>query len=184
MSWDKVKNVLASSAPLIGGLIGGPAGAGLGAMVSKALGVDNSPDAIYKELTSNPDALYKIKELELKHEEKLEQMYLNADVENLKTVNATYQEEIKQEDKYVKRWRPTFGYALILTWVATWFGIVYTIITDVKNAPLVINALVGTTMLWSVALAVLGVAVHTRSKDKQLLAGFQPKSILEQLKGK
>lgn len=184
MSWDKIKEVLGSSAPLIGGLIGGPAGAGIGAIISKSLGTDESPEAIYKELTTNPDALYKIKELELTHKKDLEKMYLDADTQKLKEVNKTYQEELKQESKYVKFWRPTFGYALILTWVLTWFGVVYIIITDVQNAPLVINALVGATTLWSVALAVLGISVHTRSKDKHLMAGFQPKTIIEQLKGK
>lgn len=184
MSWDKVKDVIGATAPIIGGLFGGPAGATVGALVSSALGVDNSPEAIHRELVNNPDALLKIKQLEFENQARLQEMYLVADTQRLQEVNKTYREEIKQEDKYVKRWRPTFGYALILTWCSVWYGVVYTIIKDVANAPLVINALVGTTTLWGVALAVLGVAVHNRSQDKKLLAGLNPKTFIEQLKGK
>ena len=184
MSWSKVKEVIGDSAPLIGSMIGGPAGGVIGAIVSSALGVGNSSSDIYKELTSNPDALIKIKELELNHKVKLESLYIDADTQRLTQVNETYRAEIKQEDKFVKYWRPLFGYALIVTWVMTWYAIVDTILTNVEQAPLIINALVGTTTLWGVALAVLGVAVHNRSKDKHLMAGFQPKTIIEQLRGK
>ena len=62
--WDKVLEILGDAAPTVGGLLGGPGGAAVGELVSKVLGVDNSPEAIEKELVSNPDALVKIKELE------------------------------------------------------------------------------------------------------------------------
>lgn len=62
--WDKVLEVLGEAAPTVGGLLGGPGGAAVGELVSKVLGVDNSPEAIEKELVNNPDALVKIKELE------------------------------------------------------------------------------------------------------------------------
>ena len=184
MNWDKVKNIIGNTAPLLGGLIGGPAGAGVGTLISHALGVENTPDAIERELVNNPDALLKLKQLEYNNKEKLETLYIEADTQRLKIVNETYQTELKQEDKYVKRARPTFIYALIITWFMTWYAIVYTILTDVAKAPEIITALVGTTALWGIALAVVGVTVHNRSKDKQLLAGFQPKTLIEQIRGK
>lgn len=184
MSWDKIKEVIGNSAPLIGGLVGGPAGAGIGAIISSALGTDNNPDAIYKELTSNPDAILKLRELEFTHKMELEKLYINADTQRLKTVNDTMRSEYQSEDKYVKRWRPTFGYAMVFTWSITWLALCYVIIWDTDKAAAVITALTGTAMMWSIALAVLGVNVHQRSKDKQTMAGFQPKTILEQLRGK
>jgi len=81
MNWDDIKQLIGSSAPLIGGLIGGPAGAGIGTLISSTLGVDNSAEAIHKELTNNPEALLKIKSLEFSHKEKLEAMYLEADTQ-------------------------------------------------------------------------------------------------------
>lgn len=62
--WGKVKSLLSFSAPLVGGLIGGPAGATVSALVANTLGVENSPSAIEKKLRNNPDALIKIKKME------------------------------------------------------------------------------------------------------------------------
>ena len=54
--WDKIKELFGDSAPIVGGLLGGPAGAAVGGLLSKALGVENNASAIEKELINNPDA--------------------------------------------------------------------------------------------------------------------------------
>ena len=66
--WDKVIELVGGSATVIGGLIGGPAGAAVGGLIGKALGVDNKPESIENALMNNPDALLKIKELETSKE--------------------------------------------------------------------------------------------------------------------
>ena len=48
--WDKIKELIGDSAPIVGGLLGGPAGAAVGGLLSKALGVENNASAIEKEL--------------------------------------------------------------------------------------------------------------------------------------
>lgn len=62
--WDNIKELIGTSAPVIGTLLGGPAGGAVGGLISKVLGVDNTPEAIELALMNNPDALVKIKELE------------------------------------------------------------------------------------------------------------------------
>ncbi|WP_120510963.1 hypothetical protein [Photobacterium salinisoli] len=62
--WDKVKALLAGSAPLVGSLLGGPAGGAVGTMVASALGVESTPEAIEAALRTDPDALLKIRQLE------------------------------------------------------------------------------------------------------------------------
>ena len=66
--WDKVIELVGGSATVIGGLIGGPAGAAVGGLIGKALGVDSKPESIENALVNNPDALVKIRELELSKE--------------------------------------------------------------------------------------------------------------------
>ena len=66
--WDKIKELIGDSAPIVGGLLGGPAGAAVGGLISKALGVENNVSAIEKELINNPDAFLKLKELEMSKE--------------------------------------------------------------------------------------------------------------------
>ncbi len=62
--WDKVKSALGGAAPLVGSLLGGPAGGAVGSLIASALGVENTPLAIETALTNNPDAVLKIKSLE------------------------------------------------------------------------------------------------------------------------
>ena len=66
--WDNIKELIGTSAPVLGTLIGGPAGGAVGGLISKVLGVDNTPEAIELALMNNPDALLKIKELETSKE--------------------------------------------------------------------------------------------------------------------
>lgn len=76
--WDNIKELIGTSAPVIGTLLGGPAGGAVGGLISKVLGVDNTPEAIELALTNNPDALLKIKELETSKELAI----LQAELEN------------------------------------------------------------------------------------------------------
>ena len=66
--WDNIKELIGTSAPVIGTLLGGPAGGAVGGLIGKALRVDNTPEAIELALMNNPDALLKIKELETSKE--------------------------------------------------------------------------------------------------------------------
>ena len=66
--WDNIKELIGTSAPVIGTLLGGPAGGAVGGLISKVLGVNNTPEAIELALMNNPDALLKIKELETSKE--------------------------------------------------------------------------------------------------------------------
>ena len=59
-SWDGVKNLISSAAPMLGTALGGPAGAAVGGLIAKALGVEESPEAIEAELRRDPAALLKL----------------------------------------------------------------------------------------------------------------------------
>lgn len=94
-----------------------------------------------------------------------------AETERLKAVNKTIRAEVASSDPYVRRMRPTMGYALILSWSATMFAIVYVMVTDPANAPAVVTSVAQLSMMWSVALSVLGLYVYKRSEDKKPDAG-------------
>lgn len=87
MSWDSIKNAVGKIAPIAGTLLGGPAGAAVGGLISSALGVENSPAAVAAAL-GNPDAVVKLKELEVSERQHFLQMQLEtlkselADVQN------------------------------------------------------------------------------------------------------
>lgn len=68
MKWSDIKGVVGNIAPLLGTAIGGPAGGAIGTMVSTALGVDNTPDAVAQALKTDPDAAVKLRKFELDNE--------------------------------------------------------------------------------------------------------------------
>jgi hypothetical protein len=103
---------------------------------------------------------------------------LDAETRQLEAINATMRAEYASDDNYTRRWRPTMGYAVTVTWALQMGALSWVIVTDPAQAALVINAMAQLTALWGVALAVLGVAVVKRSEDKQTAAGFEPSGIL------
>jgi hypothetical protein len=64
MEWRDVAEMAAKAAPVVGSLLGGPAGGAVGALVATALGVDSTPPAVAAAIATNPDAAIKLRELE------------------------------------------------------------------------------------------------------------------------
>ncbi|WJT10852.1 3TM-type holin [Vibrio harveyi] len=186
--WDRIKALIAPVAPVVGGLVGGPVGATVGTLLSNALGVEATPEAIEQELKRNPDALVKIKQMESDERTQLRTLtYRHAELESeerklsIVQQHKTMQAELKSEDAYVRRWRPTFGYAVCLAWSLLFFGLFIVMVITPEKAAEVINSVVAMTPLFGIALTVLGINIHKRSLDKQTQAGITPKTI-KQLK--
>jgi len=76
MSWSSIGKTIAEYAPLLGGVVGGPAGAGIGSLIASAFGVEDKPDAILKAIKADPEAAIKLKELEVTHKYDLERIKL------------------------------------------------------------------------------------------------------------
>lgn len=69
--WEEISKTVGTVAPMLGTLLApvtGGASIAISAMVSSALGVDNNPQAVAEALRS-PEALEKLKQLELREKE-------------------------------------------------------------------------------------------------------------------
>jgi hypothetical protein len=80
MDWSKVASTLGSTAPLLAGLIGGPIGLGVtaaAAILSHALGTENTPDAIETAL-NDPTAVEKVRQAESANAVQLQQLVVAA----------------------------------------------------------------------------------------------------------
>ena len=75
MNWSDLGKKIADFAPLLGSALG-PVGAGVGALISSEFGTENTPDAINSFITGNPEAQVKLKEIEITHKTKLQQIKL------------------------------------------------------------------------------------------------------------
>ncbi len=79
-----------------------------------------------------------------RHTERMAEIELMRDRETLKAINRTIRAEVASEDAFVRRWRPSFGYAVALTWIMTMGAIAAAIILTPLQAPAIIAALVNT----------------------------------------
>lgn len=73
MNWKDIgRQAIQMGAPILGGALGGPAGAAVGAMIANQFGVDDpTPGNIIAAIKADPDAAMKLREVELRHQERL-----------------------------------------------------------------------------------------------------------------
>jgi len=120
MDWKDIVAKVTSAAPLVGSLFG-PAGTIVGSgikLLASALGVEPTQDAVIAEISNNPEALLKLKGLEMTHKVELEKLVIQriqmdyADVQSArdretKIVQATGK---KDYNLYILAWTIIGGY--------------------------------------------------------------------------
>jgi hypothetical protein len=74
MNWSELGGTVAKFAPLLGGVVGGPVGAGIGGVIASAFGVENEPGKISQAILADPDAALKLKKIEIDHKSRLEEI--------------------------------------------------------------------------------------------------------------
>lgn len=138
-------------------------------------GTDSDGDAL-AALQADPDLLLKFQQAA---SDAAVRIY-EAETARLQAVNDTMQAEIHSGDPYVRRWRPTLGYIVAISFgiQMTGFLILTGIVLVTVDAGDQADVLAGladtlgaTVMIWNVALAVLGVGVWKRSDDKRVASG-------------
>jgi len=82
MDWKEVAGKITKVAPVLGSILGGPAGAAAGGVISlvgSLFGLseaETTPDMISQIITQDPQSLLKFKELEMTHKVKLEELLI------------------------------------------------------------------------------------------------------------
>lgn len=179
MKWSDLGDIIAKAAPILGTAIGGPAGGAIGAGVAALFGVENEPKEIAEAIARDPDAFAKLREYEMRHKERLEQMNLDFAQEQIRQVNETMRKEAASEHWLQYAWRPIWGLvaagAFVLVVILIFVIVMGAFLSDDANAfqvfshiPLIISAFAG---LFSIPLVILGVASHHRGKEKRIRAG-------------
>lgn len=98
MNWSDIGSIVGRAAPIVGTLLGGPAGAAVGALVASALNVPNDPDAVNVALAGNPDAMIRVQELQLNARVELEKLAVQAETARLQAAGAQYAAEAADRD--------------------------------------------------------------------------------------
>mgnify|MGYP001600220204 CR=1 FL=1 len=152
MEWKDLAGKIVNQLPLIGTLFAGATGTTVGSaikLVANTLGVEGTPDAIDNALAGNPDAMIKLKELELTHKVELEKIILEqeiartVDVANARAMNIA---SLQQGDSFIKRF--IYYYASIVTFITFAYIFLITFISipelNIRFADTVLGFLLGT----------------------------------------
>lgn len=191
MNWKAVAQLAGKFAPLLGRVLGGPAGHVAGEILAGVLGVESDPESVLKALEVKADAEQVLRALELKHQGRLseilllqEQAVLAAAVQTTQTVNETMRAEIESEHWFYRSWRPAYGWLIGVCFFSVIMNSIALAWFKPESLPIFISFITSTVILWTMAFGVLGVYVHKRSVDKQLKAGVptpSPASMREQM---
>ena len=98
MNWSDIGGIIGKAAPVVGTLLGGPAGAAVGALVASALGTANDPDAVSAALASDPSALARVQELQINAKVQLQQLAVTAENNRLQAEATQYAAEAADRD--------------------------------------------------------------------------------------
>ena len=123
MDWSKVAGLVKTAAPLLGTCIGGPIGTlagGAVSLIASAFGVEDaeSPEAMYEAIKADPQAIVKLKEIELNNKVELgkialqiDQAYL-ADTQNARKAQTDREKATGKKDinLYVLAWTIVAGF--------------------------------------------------------------------------
>lgn len=113
MDWKDIASVVGKAAPVVGTLLGGPAGAAVGGLIAAALGTDNTPDAVSSALIGNPDAIVKIQELQTNAKVQLQQLAVTAEANRLADVQNARARQTANPNDHTPQWLAggvTFGF--------------------------------------------------------------------------
>jgi hypothetical protein len=178
MEWSDIASDIGKAAPLVGTLLGGPAGGAIGSLVSSALGVPNTPSDVSQALATNPDEAVKIKQIESDNSVKLQalavdqaKITMTSSVEAASDVNKTMQSESSSDHWPTYSWRPFIGFCVGINTVAS--SVIVLVVyggvmlgsgqaaSALSTLPMVLGALAA---ISATVLPILGIASYFRGK--------------------
>ncbi|WP_025324515.1 hypothetical protein [Deferrisoma camini] len=102
MSWKDIGKAVAKTAPLIGSVLGGPAGGAAGTLIAAAFGVKDEPAAVAQAIQKDPEAALKLRELELRHKERWEELRLKGEALALEEKKALLQDKANARSREIE----------------------------------------------------------------------------------
>ncbi len=109
MGWKDVAGKIVGAAPMIGGLLGGPLGGAAGGIISMLGGVlglkpgEVTPEALDKLISTDPEALIKLRGLEWEHRVELQRLVLATETARLGDIADARSREVQLTQATGKR---------------------------------------------------------------------------------
>jgi len=123
MDWKDVGKTISKAAPILGTILGGPIGAAAGgaaSLIASLFGCEDDPAAVMQAIQSDPQAMIRLKELEVQH---------RADILKWKTaqIEAEVADRVSARQASIDGWDRTRLYWLTIFLVAVIFAFHYAV---------------------------------------------------------
>ena len=161
MNWSGLGKKVADVAPLLGTALGGPVGTGIGSVVAAAFGSGNNPDDIAKAIDADINSHLKLKELQLTHKQKLEEIALE-------TTRAELQDKQSARTAHKDSNMPA-AVTIVMSLLATLYGVGLFFVEFPDSNRDMINYFGGQMITLWVASVVYWVGTTRSSSDKTKL---------------
>lgn len=165
MNWKDIgKQAIQMGAPILGGALGGPAGAAVGAMIANQFGIDTpTPDNIMAAIKADPEAALKLREVELRHQERLTEM----EVDRFRIETADVQDARKAHQHH---WMPSAITICLMLMFGCAFGSLIFLSMPEGNRDMV-NFMLGQLSGWLSGAVVYWVGSTRASANKDMMRG-------------
>lgn len=191
MNFKELAQLVAKSAPLLGSVLAGPAGASIGALIAAKFGGDpNNPNQLVSQIIGDPQAALKLVQIQTTHELELQRMLITMAENQLKyeaeerEIAAQDRDSARMREVEVAAHRPLDKTPAILAYIltlGTFLSLGYLFLASIPetNKELVIAIVSSLTAVWVAAMAYYhGSSAGSRHKD--LVLGQQGTSILNE----
>lgn len=181
MDWKDIGSAVSKVAPVLSGVltatgIGAPVAAvvsAAGGMLASFLGVEATPEAVGAAI-QDPATLIKVRELEIQQQDRLltyQERVLEYEAKGLTEVNATMRAEAASEHWPQWSWRPFWGFAsgvafLAVSVLCCWLGFDAVKARDMVAIGMIPQLVASFATLFAIPGAILGVASWQRGKEK------------------
>jgi hypothetical protein len=181
-TWGDIAGIVGKAAPIVGTLLGGPAGAAVGGLISAALGTSNDPDSVSAALAADPANMEKVIEVQTNAKVQLQQIQADLAKAEIAAKTAQYQAEAtdrasardlaaKQPNDFM---RPLLGLVIVLATVVVSFLIISgradSVITN-TTAAITVGTVIG--YLFGEAKSVLGFYFGMTAEGSQTNAAIR-----------
>lgn len=167
LDWKKVGRAVADAAPMLGGLLGGPAGSAAGALIASTLGTAADPDAVLERIQQDPNVLLQIKQLEKDERGQIRDW-------RMAVLQAELADTQDARKNHATHWMPsalTIGLTLMVC--AMVYAIVFAEI-PASNKDMAVYVFGVVTGAWTTAVSYwLGTSRSSATKDQALIEGVK-----------
>lgn len=128
MDFKDLVGKISSAAPILGSLVGGPIGGAAGTaikLIASAFGCNETPEDIDKAISTDPNALLKLKELELNNQLELQKLLITSEQLRLADIDSARRRQTDSEKATGKRdynmyflaWFGVLGYLAMISYI-------------------------------------------------------------------